>query len=492
MRIVFSGEIAQHAVSNSTKAVTKFRSSSSSDSESKFDPKTWSRAAGLQFPVSVIGVYLGRFTGKYVNPDAAVYLAAVLEYISAEILELSGNAASDLRMNSITPHHLALTFLGDEELEKMLSDVTYVGKEGSIIHLDKHFLHLGLDSRRKAKPDEEEGLVSDISKFLNLDTEVCESGGVDVESICKSYGTLLEEDPEHFRDNIVPRPKVVRAGTSFGSDDLAPLSKPAEAPPAEKGGSVGLGPGGAKRHRRVFRDNIQLIDCLCIAQIMIRAGVPRWHGLVYHELRGIITVWLHDVFRDAIMNMEHCRRRVVSVEDVQMALLQKGTPVMGMGQIQKCLDATVDARSFDNPDCVTTTANRELWIEAAKQEAAALVAVTEEKEDEDKDKEDEDEDEDIGSPSPLDLLVKVRRLQNRKAKERVCAFSFNQIMPNVREVSQDYKTDLIFEPAVFKMISVALENHIVKLVSNAARLTTFAGREFLECKDIQFARRTMR
>ena len=237
-----------------------------------------------------------------------------------------------------------------------------------------------------------------------------------------------------------------------------------------------------------------MIDSFCIAQIMIRAGVPWWDGLVDEELRDEMKVWLHDVFRDAIMNMEHCRRRVVSVEDVQMALLQKGTPVMGMGQVQKCLDATIDAssfRSFNDPDCVTTIPNRELWIEAAKQEAAALVAVTEEKEDEeDEDKEDEDEDAD--SPSPLDLLVKVRRLQNRKAKERVCAFSFNQIMPNVLEVSQDYKTDLIFEPAVFKMISVALENHIVKLVSNAARLTTFAGSEFLECKEIQFARRTMR
>ena len=65
-------------------------------------------------------------------------------------------------------------------------------------------------------------------------------------------------------------------------------------------------------------------------------------------------------------------------------------------------------------------------------------------------------------------------------------------LPCAKTFDTDYKTDLIFEPAVFKMISVALENHIVKLVSNAARLTTFAGREFLECKEIQFARRTMR
>ncbi len=80
-------------------------------------------------------------------------------------------------------------------------------------------------------------------------------------------------------------------------------------------------------------------------------------------------------------------------------------------------------------------------------------------------------------------------MQNHKAKERVCVFSFSQIVYNIIEVCQDYKTDIAFEPAVFKMISIALENHLVKLVTCAKLLTTHAGREYLTCQDIQIAKR---
>jgi histone H2A len=91
------------------------------------DKKTTSRSskAGLQFPVGRIGRFLK--TGKYsqrVGAGAPVYLAAVLEYLTAEVLELAGNAARDNKKARIIPRHVQLAVRNDEELNKLLGEVT--------------------------------------------------------------------------------------------------------------------------------------------------------------------------------------------------------------------------------------------------------------------------------------------------------------------------------------------------------------------------------
>ena len=84
-----------------------------------------SSKVGLQFPVGRIGRFLKQ--GKYatrVGAGAPVYLAAVLEYLTAEVLELAGNAARDNKKARIVPSHIQLAVRNDEELNKLLGEVT--------------------------------------------------------------------------------------------------------------------------------------------------------------------------------------------------------------------------------------------------------------------------------------------------------------------------------------------------------------------------------
>uniref|UniRef100_A0A2D4N4H8 Histone H2A n=1 Tax=Micrurus spixii TaxID=129469 RepID=A0A2D4N4H8_9SAUR len=95
------------------------------DSKARAKAKTRSSRAGLQFPVGRVHRLLRR--GHYaerVGAGAPVYLAAVLEYLTAEILELAGNAARDNRKTRIVPRHVQLAVRNDEELSRLLGRVT--------------------------------------------------------------------------------------------------------------------------------------------------------------------------------------------------------------------------------------------------------------------------------------------------------------------------------------------------------------------------------
>ena len=91
----------------------------------KTKTKSRSTRAGLQFPVGRIHRYLkkGNFSER-VGSGAPVYLAAVMEYLTAEILELAGNAARDNKKRRIIPRHLQLAIRNDEELNNLFAGVT--------------------------------------------------------------------------------------------------------------------------------------------------------------------------------------------------------------------------------------------------------------------------------------------------------------------------------------------------------------------------------
>lgn len=99
-----------------------------------------SKRAGTIFPVSRIRRYLKGCTfHQRIAVGAPIYQAAVMEYLSAEILELAGNAARDNKRTRITPRHILLAVANDEELNKLLKNVT-IPSGGVMPHIQPELL----------------------------------------------------------------------------------------------------------------------------------------------------------------------------------------------------------------------------------------------------------------------------------------------------------------------------------------------------------------
>ncbi|XP_055855694.1 uncharacterized protein LOC129918948 [Episyrphus balteatus] len=99
-----------------------------------------SNRAGLNFPVSRVLRYLrkGRYA-EHIQVGASVYMTAALEYLVAEILELAGNCATQNKRKRISPRHILLAIKADEELDKLLQNVT-IAEGGVFPHISEQLL----------------------------------------------------------------------------------------------------------------------------------------------------------------------------------------------------------------------------------------------------------------------------------------------------------------------------------------------------------------
>ncbi|GAA6027423.1 hypothetical protein JCM8097_007853 [Rhodosporidiobolus ruineniae] len=140
--------------------------SMSGDGEKKSQSR--SAKAGLQFPVGRIHRLLRR--GHYaqrIGAGTPVYLAAVLEYLAAEILELAGNAARDNKKSRITPRHLQLAIRNDDELDNLLKNIT-ISQGGVLPNIHANLLpNKGSKSGGKKKKSDDSS-VSELRGEVQL------------------------------------------------------------------------------------------------------------------------------------------------------------------------------------------------------------------------------------------------------------------------------------------------------------------------------------
>eukprot|EP01054_Gregarina_sp_Poly1_P001721 Gregarina_sp_Poly_1__1720@NODE_1444_length_4133_cov_160_835957_g144_i1_p5_GENE_NODE_1444_length_4133_cov_160_835957_g144_i1NODE_1444_length_4133_cov_160_835957_g144_i1_p5_ORF_typecomplete_len136_score9_59Histone/PF00125_24/3_5e16CBFD_NFYB_HMF/PF00808_23/1_2e05Histone_H2A_C/PF16211_5/2_6e05TAF/PF02969_17/0_079DUF3071/PF11268_8/0_072_NODE_1444_length_4133_cov_160_835957_g144_i131173524 len=114
-----------------------------------------SQRAGLTFPVGRIGRWMkdGGYAAR-IGKGAPIFLAAVLEYLTYEVLEMAGGHARDTDKKRITPQHIQYAVRSDAEMASLLSSVTIA--KGGVNPMVSEVLSARKGSSKEAQKDEQD------------------------------------------------------------------------------------------------------------------------------------------------------------------------------------------------------------------------------------------------------------------------------------------------------------------------------------------------
>ncbi|XP_055263023.1 uncharacterized protein LOC129543758 [Moschus berezovskii] len=223
-------------------------------------------------------------------------------------------------------------------------------------------------------------------------------------------------------------------------------------------GGKGLGKGGAKRHRKVLRDNIQGITKPAIRRLARRGGVKRISGLIYEETRGVLKVFLENVIRDAVTYTEHAKRKTVTAMDVVYALKRQAR--RARLELQQSFQPLVMARTKQTARKSTggKAPRKQLATKAARKSAPATGGVKKPHR---------------YRPGTV-ALREIRRYQ-KSTELLIRKLPFQRL---VREIAQDFKTDLRFQSSAVMALQEACEAYLVGLFedTNLCCLGNMSGR----------------
>ncbi|XP_055119763.1 uncharacterized protein [Symphalangus syndactylus] len=208
-------------------------------------------------------------------------------------------------------------------------------------------------------------------------------------------------------------------------------------------GGKGLGKGGAKRHRKVLRDNIQGITKPAIRRLARRGGVKRISGLIYEETRGVLKVFLENVIRDAVTYTEHAKRKTVTAMDVVYALKRQGRDAPTSIHRRAGPNAMARTKQTARKSTGGKAPRKQLATKAARKSAPATGGVKKPHR---------------YRPGTV-ALREIRRYQ-KSTELLIRKLPFQRL---VREIAQDFKTDLRFQSSAVMALQEACEAYLVGL-----------------------------
>ncbi|XP_062285607.1 uncharacterized protein LOC133991153 [Scomber scombrus] len=223
-------------------------------------------------------------------------------------------------------------------------------------------------------------------------------------------------------------------------------------------GGKGLGKGGAKRHRKVLRDNIQGITKPAIRRLARRGGVKRISGLIYEETRGVLKVFLENVIRDAVTYTEHAKRKTVTAMDVVYALKRQGRTLSSALNMNSKRHTMARTKQTARKSTGGKAPRKQLATKAARKSAPATGGVKKPHR---------------YRPGTV-ALREIRRYQ-KSTELLIRKLPFQRL---VREIAQDFKTDLRFQSSAVMALQEASEAYLVGLFedTNLAVLANMSGR----------------
>ncbi len=337
IRNLLPGELAKHAVSEGTRAVTKYNASSDQDKKQKGEKKkaeTLHQKVGLTFSVARTRTLLKAYNCR-VGIGAPIYLTAVVEYLTAEILELAGNVARDNKRITIDTRCVFLAIANDDEMFK-LSEVLAVEFAGSGVVAKIH-------AELLPNPDKK-------SKKKNVSTKETEGakrphrfrpGTVSLKEIRKmqkSNKLMLREAPfrrefkkivtDNYRDEIRFQNGVIKAIQSFTETRLVRLLDFAQTI-ALVGKREGVQDTDMKLAAESLSPEIKAVSIpkggvtiahKSLERVARRAGVKRTRATLYTEITSRVAPQIMAaVAKNAISLMEHSRTKTVSLSVVKDA-----------------------------------------------------------------------------------------------------------------------------------------------------------------------------